>query len=85
MGFSQVKSNERSLVGNAILSRDIVNNYIKKVKRFPDEDKVRLEHLILSYQGRREWQSPVEPQTLEAVLLHTINYMDSHVNVISNK
>ena len=85
MGFSQVKSNERSLVGNAILSRDIVNNYIKKVKRFPDEDKVRLEHLILSYQGRKEWQSPVEPQTLEAVLLHTINYMDSHVNVISNK
>ena len=85
MGFSQVKSNERSLVGNAILSRDIVNNYIKKVKRFPDEDKVRLEHLILSYQGRKEWQSPVEPQTLEAVLLHTINYMDSHVNVIINK
>ena len=85
MGFSEVKSNERSLVGNAILSRDIVNNYIKKVKRFPDEDKVRLEHLILSYQGRKEWQSPVEPQTLEAVLLHTINYMDSHVNVISNK
>ena len=85
MGFSKLKSNERSLVGNAILSRDIVNNYIKKVKRFPDDDKIRLEHLILSYQGRKEWQSPVEPQTLEAVLLHTINYMDSHVNVIGNK
>tara|TARA_B100000965_G_scaffold405485_1_gene439753 strand:- start:4133 stop:5008 length:876 start_codon:yes stop_codon:yes gene_type:complete len=85
MGFSQVRSNQRSLVGNAILSRDIVNNYIKKIKRFPEEDRMKLEHLILSYQGRKEWQSPVEPQTLEAVLLHTINYMDSHVNVISNK
>ena len=85
MGFSHPKSNERRLVGNAILSRDIVNNYIKKVKRFPDEDKLSLEHLILSYQGRKEWQSPVEPQTLEAVLLHTINYMDSHVNVMSQK
>lgn len=85
MRFSQTKSNERRLVGNAILSRDIVNNYIKKVKRFPEQDKVRLEHLILSYQGRREWQSPVEPQTLEAVLLHTINYMDSQVNVMSKK
>ena len=85
MGFSQVKSNERRLVGNAILSRDIVNNYIRKVKRFPDQDKIRLEHLILSYQGRKEWQSPVEPQTLEAVLLHTINYMDSQVNVMSKK
>tara|TARA_Y100000748_G_C15489208_1_gene485874 strand:+ start:1026 stop:1901 length:876 start_codon:yes stop_codon:yes gene_type:complete len=85
MGFSKLKSNERSLVGNAILSRDIVNNYIKKIKCFPNEDKIKLEHLILSYQGRKEWQSPVEPQTLEAVLLHTINYMDSHVNVIGNK
>jgi len=85
MGFSHPKSNERRLVGNAILSRDIVNNYIKKAKRFPDEDKLSLEHLILSYQGRKEWQSPVEPQTLEAVLLHTINYMDSHVNVMSQK
>ena len=85
MGFSQARSNQRSLVGNAILSRDIVNNYIKKIKRFPEEDRMKLEHLILSYQGRKEWQSPVEPQTLEAVLLHTINYMDSHVNVISNK
>jgi len=85
MGFSQVRSNQRSLVGNAILSRDIVNNYIKKIKLFPEEDRMKLEHLILSYQGRKEWQSPVEPQTLEAVLLHTINYMDSHVNVISNK
>ena len=85
MGFSQPKSNERRLIGNAILSRDIVNNYIRQVKRFPDEDKIRLEHLILSYQGRKEWQSPVEPQTLEAVLLHTINYMDSHVNVMSQK
>ena len=85
MGFSEVKSNERRLVGNAILSRDVVNNYIRKVKRFPDQDKVRLEHLILSYQGRKEWQSPVEPQTLEAVLLHTINYMDSQVNVMSKK
>tara|TARA_A100001011_G_scaffold78508_1_gene81115 strand:- start:43369 stop:44244 length:876 start_codon:yes stop_codon:yes gene_type:complete len=85
MGFSMPKSNERRLVGNAILSRDIVNNYIKKVKRFPDEDKLKLEHLILSYQGRKEWQSPVEPQTIEAVLLHSINYMDSHVNVMSKK
>ena len=85
MGFSELKSNERRLVGNAILSRDIVNNYIKKIKKFPEQDRLRLEHLILSYQGRKEWQSPVEPQTLEAVLLHSINYMDSHINVMSQK
>ena len=74
---------KKKLVGNAILSRDVVNEYIRTIKTFPKEDKIQLEHLILSYQGRREWQSPVEPQTIEAMLLHTINYMDSQVNFMS--
>jgi len=83
VGFSGKKNDSKQLVGNAILSRDIVNKYINEIKKFPEDDKIQLEHLILSYQGRREWQSPVEPQTIEAVLLHTINYMDSQVNFMS--
>ena len=83
VGFSDKKNDSKQLVGNAILSRDIVNKYINQIKKFPEDDKIQLEHLILSYQGRREWQSPVEPQTIEAVLLHTINYMDSQVNFMS--
>ena len=83
VGFSDGKNDSKQLVGNAILSRDIVNKYINQIKKFPEDDKIQLEHLILSYQGRREWQSPVEPQTIEAVLLHTINYMDSQVNFMS--
>ena len=83
VGFSGGKNDSKQLVGNAILSRDIVNKYINQIKKFPENDKIQLEHLILSYQGRREWQSPVEPQTIEAVLLHTINYMDSQVNFMS--
>ena len=77
LGSKMSKSNHKSLVGNAIISRDIVNKYISDVKNFPEDDKLRLEHLILSYQGRKEWQSPVEPQTLEAILLHSINFLDS--------
>ena len=83
VGFSSGKNDSKQLVGNAILSRDIVNKYVSQIKKFPENDKIQLEHLILSYQGRREWQSPVEPQTIEAVLLHTINYMDSQVNFMS--
>ena len=80
LGSVVSKSSHKSLVGNAIISRDVVNKYISKVKNFPDEDKLRLEHLILSYQGRKEGQSPVEPQTLEAILLHSINFIDSKIN-----
>ena len=82
LGSSEFNLNKKSLLGNAILSRDIVNKYIGLIKNFPKEDKLKLEHLILSYQGRKEWQSPVEPQTVEAILLHTINYMDSHINIM---
>ena len=83
VGFSDKKNDSKQLVGNAILSRDIVNKYINQIKKFPEDDKVQLEHLILSYPGRRDWQSPIEPQTIEAILLHTINYMDSQVNFMS--
>ena len=83
VGFSDEKNDSKKLLGNAILSRDIVNKYISEIKKFPEDDKIQLEHLILSYQGRREWQSPIEPQTIEAMLLHTINYMDSHINFMS--
>lgn len=31
----------------------------------------RIAHCILSHHGRREWGSPVEPQTLEAHILHS--------------
>ena len=80
LGSSNSKSNHKSLVGNAIISRDIVNKYITEVRNFPEDDKLSLEHLILSYQGRKEWQSPVEPKTLEAILLHSINFIDSKIN-----
>ena len=80
LGSEISKASHKSLVGNAILSRDVVNKYISEVDNFPEDDKLQLEHLILSYQGRKEWQRPVEPQTLEAVLLHSINILDSKIN-----
>ena len=38
LGSVVSKSSHKSLVGNAIISRDVVNKYISKVKNFPDED-----------------------------------------------
>ncbi len=42
------------------------------------EDRLRLvEHLVAAHQGRYEWQSPREPQTLEALLLHYADDTDA--------
>jgi 3'-5' exoribonuclease len=40
---------------------------------------MHLSHLILSHQGKLEHGSPVVPMTLEAVLLHAIDHLDSRV------
>jgi 3'-5' exoribonuclease len=46
---------------------------------FPQESLRRLVHLIASHHGTLEWGSPVTPKTLEAVLLHQIDLIDSRV------
>jgi len=37
----------------------------------------RIEHLLLSHHGRKEFGSPVEPQTAEAFILHTADMMSA--------
>lgn len=36
-------------------------------------------HLVLSHQGELEWGSPIQPRTLEAIVLHFIDNLDSKV------
>ena len=46
---------------------------------FPQEKLRQLIHLIASHHGTHEWGSPVVPKTIEAVLLHQIDLLDSRV------
>lgn len=41
---------------------------------------VELQHLILSHHGRLEFGSPKVPQTIEAMLLHHVDKLDSDMN-----
>jgi 3'-5' exoribonuclease len=46
---------------------------------FPAAELQQLVHLIVSHHGTYEWGSPVLPKTIEAVLLHQIDLLDSRV------
>jgi 3'-5' exoribonuclease len=46
---------------------------------FPADELQQVVHLIVSHHGTTEWGSPVVPKTLEAVLLHQIDLLDSRV------
>lgn len=43
---------------------------VVKGKDVPPETILLIEHAILAHHGRKEWGSPIEPQTLEAKILH---------------
>jgi 3'-5' exoribonuclease len=67
------------LVGHIVIGWGMVKAECKAVPGFPGEEALHLEHLILSHHGQREWGSPVEPQTAEAVALHHADLMSARV------
>jgi 3'-5' exoribonuclease len=46
-------------------------------KCLPQDMLERIEHLLLSHHGRKEWGSPIEPATAEAFILHTADMMSA--------
>ncbi len=66
------------LLGHILLGLEIVHEAGRSVG--VPETRLRLvEHLIASHQGRYEWQSPREPRTLEALILHYADDTDAKV------
>jgi len=70
------------LVGHIILGRDLLRERAGGIEGFPEELRLQLEHLVLSHQGRKEFGSPVEPMTPEAIALHMIDDLDSKLAVL---
>jgi 3'-5' exoribonuclease len=71
---------EGRLVGHVVIGRDLLIERCAAIEGFPGELRLLLEHLILSHQGKKEFASPVEPMTLEALALHFIDDLDSKIN-----
>lgn len=70
------------LVGHVVLGRDLLRERAAAIPDFPAAFRLQLEHLVLSHQGRKEFASPVEPMTAEALVLHAIDDIDSKLAVL---
>jgi len=81
-GLDASYTDEGNFVGHIVLSRDIVRDEIKNLVNFPEELQYKLEHMILSHQGKYEWQSPKRPAFTEALLLHMIDDLDAKINLM---
>lgn len=76
-------SDEGRLIGHITIGYDSVSERINEFDDFPPELRKQLLHMILSHQGAQGKGSPVEPQTIEAIVLHYINELDSKANAVT--
>lgn len=74
-------TDEGQLLGHIVLGYELAMRKIDELPGFPGELRTALGHLILSHQGEYEWGSPKRPKTLEAIVLHYLDNLDSKVDV----
>ena len=68
------------LVGHIVLGVEILNRLLDRIPGFPEDLALRLKHLLVSHHGEHEKGAPIVPHTMEALLLHHVDYMDSQIN-----
>ncbi len=72
------------LLGHTSLGAIMVDKAIDKIPNFPENIKYELLHLILSHHGEYKYGAPVEPKTLEAVILHFADMLDAQAEGIQH-
>ena len=72
-------TDDGKLVGHIVRAITMTEKAAARLGEFPPEELRFLVHLLASHHGTREWGSPVVPKTIEAVLLHQLDLLDSRV------
>lgn len=70
-------TDEGQLVGHLIQGVEMVYDKIRGIPDFPEKIKTHIVHLILAHHGRLEFGSPKLPMTMEAIMVHYLDDMDS--------
>jgi len=65
------------LQGHVVLGDRIVAAHVASIPDFPEELALQLSHVMLSHQGEKEYGSPEQPKTLEALLVNLLDNLDS--------
>jgi 3'-5' exoribonuclease len=73
---------EGNFLGHIVIGWYLVHSAIAEIEDFPQELQLKLEHIILSHQGKYEYQSPKMPAFPEAVLVHYIDELDARLNMM---
>ena len=75
-------SEKGNLIGHIVIGLEMVREATKKIKKFPENLLLKVEHIILAHQGKYEWKSPKKPAFKEALLVRFIDLVDSQMNIM---
>ncbi len=75
-------TSEGRLLSHIVIGTQMIEEKMRQIPDFPEEQAVLLKHLVISHHGLREFGSPEPPKTIEAVLLNHIDEIDSKVKGI---
>ena len=75
-------SEEGRLLSHIVIGLEMVEKRLQKLADVPREEANLLKHLIVSHHGAPEFGAVEPPKTIEAVLLHYIDEIDSKINAI---
>jgi len=73
-------TDEGRLIGHVVMQAVDVIEKINSIPEFPKETKNRVIHMLVSHQGEKEKGAPVVPQTLEGIILHYADELDSQAS-----
>lgn len=72
-------TDEGKLVGHLVMTAQWIHDKARRIG-VPRELEHHLVHLVLAHHGKQEYGSPKVPMTLEALLVHYLDEIDSRVN-----
>jgi 3'-5' exoribonuclease len=72
-------TDEGRLVGHIVMTAQKIREKASRIDGFPPALEHHLTHLVISHHGQLDWGSPKVPMTLEALLVHLIDTLDSRV------
>ena len=73
---------EGNLVGHVTLGTIMVRAAMAAIPDFPDVLRTQIEHLVVSHHGHKEFGAPVEPMTVEAMILSAADDLDAKINQV---
>ena len=75
-------SDEGRLLSHIVIGLEMLDEKLREIPDVPREQANLLKHMIVSHHGEPAFGAPEPPKTIEAVVLHYIDDLDSKINAV---